>query len=133
MAKTKEDYFRAGYATGGVFIAAGKMQDEGYPLQTLTGQSIGVSMCGSWQAMAWKSGFDAARAEAKEGNVGEYAYMARADSLIELPSEHLPKSTHNALRSHILILLERAAAFRGTMKEKRLRRKIEILIDRHAV
>lgn len=65
MAMNKQDYRNDGRDVARALIVAGAMQgyENGYPVNDLDGKPLNVSMNGSWQATAWKQGFDEMRAE----------------------------------------------------------------------
>lgn len=64
MAKTKQDYYNDGRDVARSLIVAGAMQgyENGYPVSNLDGKPLNASMNGSWQAKAWRQGFDSERA-----------------------------------------------------------------------
>lgn len=65
MALNKQDYYNDGRDMARALVVAGAMDEysEGYPLQDLNGKPLNVAMNGSWQAVAWRQGFDGMRLE----------------------------------------------------------------------
>lgn len=65
MAMNKQDYLNEGRDVARALIVAGAMQgyENGYPVNDLNGKPLNASLNGSWQAKAWKQGFDEKRSE----------------------------------------------------------------------
>lgn len=66
MAMNRQDYMGQGSRVAFEFLVAGKLQKEGYPVSGVNGEALNVSFNGSWQAKAWREGFDSVRSSYRE-------------------------------------------------------------------
>lgn len=126
MAMNRAQYLAQGKATAEAFVAAGKMQADGIPVNDLQGKPLNMSMNGSWQAVAWKEGFQQVQAEWANGvQMKTLRNQAQTRHFkVEYSVKQSPKQT---AQKHIEMLRHEAMTIFNPKRQNRLFAKADKL------
>lgn len=130
MAMNRSNYVAQGKQVAQSLVAAGKMQADGIPVNDLNGKPLNMSMNGSWQAVAWKEGFQQVQTEwaAKQRDTLQMKTLRSQAQTRHFKAEcGVKQSPRETARKHIEMLRQEATTIFNPKRQGRLFAKAEKL------